>query len=304
MFSITKIVVHPVIPDFCSIFAKQRACDHVHPESLPGLTDTFNHICCRFCCVHLFQFLQTVGAVSTGLFCLFPKIAENIIAQASRGRTVGCHLLKPLPILHLDILHLFRCVFSIVFLAFQQKLIDNDVLRRIVNDAFCRLRIPSGSSRFLIIIFQTLGHIVMQDIPDIGLIDPHSKRIGCDHHLDPIVNKILLTALSCFIAHSRMISAHGKSRTFQKQVKFIHILSCGTVNNSAFIRMFFQILPDSFFFLFCSLHLKIQILPVKSCHCHIRILQLQYFPDVCLYTLCCRGSKGCHDRTDRKLADK
>ena len=144
----------------------------------------------------------------------------------------------------------------------------------------------------------------MQDIPDIGLINPHSKRIGCDHHLDPIVNKILLTALSCFIAHSRMISAHGKSRTFQKQVKFIHILSCGTVNNSAFIRMFFQILPDSFFFLFCSLHLKIQIFPVKSCHCHIRILQLQYFPDVCLYTLCCRGSKGCHDRTDRKLADK
>ena len=47
---------------------------------------------------------------------------------------------------------------------FNEEFVDNNILRRKKQYTFCRFSITAGSSRFLIIIFYTLRHIIMKHI--------------------------------------------------------------------------------------------------------------------------------------------
>ena len=54
------------------------------------------------------------------------------------------------------------------------------------------LAVPPGAARLLIVALQILGHVVVDDEPDVGLVDAHAEGVGGHHDADPVVEEIVL----------------------------------------------------------------------------------------------------------------
>ena len=156
---------------------------------------------------------------------------------------------------------------------FQQKLIDHNIPGREQQNALRRLPISSGTPGLLIVILHTLGHIVVNDISDIGFIDSHTKGIRGHDHRKSVIDKILLTFLPCLCVHSRMVFCYRNPSLPQKFIHFVHILSCGTIDDPTLLRMLFHIFYDKIIFLPNTFDPVIQVFPVKSRHNDLRVLQ-------------------------------
>jgi len=94
---------------------------------------------------------------------------------------------------------------------FNQKLIQTDILAAVQQDTICLFPVTPGSSRLLIIAFHIFRHIEMNDKPHIGFINPHSKRIGCDHDGFSVIDEIILIIHTLCIAQTGMIACCRKA---------------------------------------------------------------------------------------------
>ena len=141
---------------------------------------------------------------------------------------------------------------------------NDHILRRIKQNTLSRLSVTSGTPRLLIIIFNTRGHIVMQDKTHVGFVNAHAKCVGRHNHLRPVVDKILLAFFAGVIVQTRMITRRSNAVFTQHQIYIVHIFSCRTIDNTALALVFFQIIQNFGILLLCFAHFKIQIFPVKS----------------------------------------
>ena len=97
-----------------------------------------------------------------------------------------------------------------------------------------------------------------------------------------------------------MIASRRNTILQQKCIHTVHVLFCGTVDDSTLILMPFHIIYDTIVRLFPTLavdHTEEQIWAVKSCHnCH-RILQMQTCDNILLNALCGGRGKCTDNRT-------
>ena len=142
----------------------------------------------------------------------------------------------------------------------------------------------------------------MDHKPDIGLVNPHAKRICRNDHLHSVVNKILLIFLPCLIVNSRMIPCHRNAVPGKLLVQHIHIFAGCTIDNSALIRMIFEIFYHKIILVppRDMLHAVIQIFPVKTRDDDARIPQLEDALNIVLNLLCGSRCKCTHNRADRQ----
>ena len=88
-----------------------------------------------------------------------------------------------------DLLELFArdaLFFRVGFLGNEGRLLS-DIPRAVEQEAFTGQSVPPGPARFLVIAFDVLGQIVMDDETDIGFVDAHAEgdRRADDPHLIP-----------------------------------------------------------------------------------------------------------------------
>ena len=59
--------------------------------------------------------------------------------------------------------------------------------------AFARQAVSAGAARFLVITLDVLGQVMVQDEPDVGLVDAHAERDGRDDDLDLVLDEEVLS---------------------------------------------------------------------------------------------------------------
>ena len=121
---------------------------------------------------------------------LVAKVAQHIFAQAAGSIAVALHLAEQtISILERPraLLVIERLVGSVA--AVDQKTTHAKIVAVPQQVAAGRIAIAAGAARLLIVSLDALGHVVMDDVAHVGLVDTHAKGVGGDHHLNVVVDK-------------------------------------------------------------------------------------------------------------------
>ena len=279
----------------CPAGSRQCPDDYRLSVSAPRLTDTGKHRLCLRGHIHLVILSVAVSTVIAGSRHLFSEIGKNIISKAGSGLAITFHDLEPSGISLSDQFDILRRDLRKV-LVFQQELIDHNIPGREQQNALRRFSISPGTSGLLIVILHALGHIVVDDISDVGFIDAHTKSIRGHDHRKSVIDKVLLAFLSGLRVHSRMVFYYRNPSLPQKFIHFVHIFPCGTIDDSTLLRVVFYIFHNKIVFLPDVLDPIIQVLPVKSRHHELRILQAQHTDNNLLDFFRSRGRKCTENR--------
>ena len=100
--------------------------------------------------------------------------------------------------------------------------------------------IPSGTADLLVITFNALGQIIMQNKSDIGFIDSHSKGDGRHNDLNIFADKVFLVPPALDIREPGMIGFYGKACFGQGFCEIIHLFSSQAVNDPRLIGELFD----------------------------------------------------------------
>ena len=261
----------------------------------PGLMDAFYDALGLFRHGHLFIVSVTGGTVIAPGRSIFPKVVEEGLAEAAGGPAVMLHGIE-LP--EIGFFHFFQ--HFILLLVFQEEFLDHHILGREQQDAFRGLSVPASPARFLVVVFQTGGHVVVEYEAHVGLVDAHAEGVGGDDHRGPVVLEILLGLLALLLAHPCMVP--GSRDPFQPEpvAQFIHVLPGGTVDDAAVFRMILQIPEHPGVLVPGMFYPEIQIAPVEAGDQDLGIPQFQALEDVIPDLLRGRGGKGSHHRSCRQ----
>ena len=146
--------------------------------------------------------------------------------------------------------------------------------------------------RFLIIFFQTLGHIVIDDERDIALIDAHAVRAGSNYDLHLAVNKRSLRCCPLPHRQSGMVARDIITMLPQQPETAFHILMGRTINDAAFSFYLLQFIQQRPVFICRGFFGKKQIGAVKAAGNHHRVRKAQAADYILPYRGCSRGGKG------------
>ena len=102
----------------------------------------------------------------------------------------------------------------------------------IKSDALALTAIAAGSSGFLVISFEAFGNIIMDDIPYVGFVDPHTKSNGSNDHVCFFHQERILIARTLLRIHAGMIRERFDTVCFQDIGKLFHLLTAQTIDNT------------------------------------------------------------------------
>ena len=156
--------------------------------------------------IHIFKFCPAVFAIAAVISAVLPEIPQDIFPQAFVGKAVERHLSETVQIPLFDQLPLLIIQLAVLRLCPDEKFIDPHILSGVIQKAFRRLAVPSRASVLLIIAFDVLGHIVVDDIAHIGFVDPHAECVGGYHHRPAVVDEVLLVLLPLRIGETCVIA--------------------------------------------------------------------------------------------------
>ena len=100
---------------------------------------------------------------------MFAKIRQDIMAQAVIAFTVADHGMEQA---EFDLL-----LFYVADGLFNEEFLDHDILPVKEEDTVSRRPVAAGAARFLVVAFDVLRHLVMDDVADVALVDAHPKAL-------------------------------------------------------------------------------------------------------------------------------
>ncbi len=160
----------------------------LHLETLRQRLDKFDDHGHLFLSVKLLLRMQAVVAGTAVIFVIvLSEITEQQLSAA--GIRLGiCHCLHQK--LFSDLLLGYR-------LALHELLKFLDVLVTVERNALTFASVSSGASGLLIIAFDALRNVVMDDETHVRLVDSHSKGDGGDNDVDLLHQKLVLILCTC-----------------------------------------------------------------------------------------------------------
>ena len=172
------------------------------------------------------------------------------------------------------------------------------ILRRVEQDAGAWFAIAAGASCFLIVGFDVLGHVVMDDVAYVALVNAHTESISGDDDLDVIVEKVILGLGALLFRHTGMIAANGEFFLGQQFVDLVSFLARSGINDAGFVGMVADVVYDEFFLVFAAAYFEIKIRTVKTRDMHLGRVQPEQADDILLDL---GGSRGC-ESSDKRAA--
>lgn len=133
----------------------------------------------------------------------------------------------------------------------------------------------------------------MNDIPDIGLIDPHPKGYCGHDDVDAVVHPLLLNELLPIFVNLGMVKGCLVASTIQLSTHLFALTLGETVNNATFVPVLaddaFDVFQDVFGLL---THLVIEVGPIERRLKKVTSLDPQASDNVLLYYFSHRGSQS------------
>ena len=176
--------------------------------------------------------------------------------------------------------------------------------------AACRVAIAAGAARLLVVGLDALGHVVVDHVAHVGLVDAHAKGVGGNHHLNVIVDEGTLALTASVVAHAGMVAAHANAAGVQHLGKLrgqrVDRLAGRAIHDAALARMRDHVVahPRGLGLVAHLLATKVEVLAIKTRHHGRGVLQAEHLLNVRTHALGRRGGKGRHDRTPRQRTDK
>ena len=139
---------------------------------------------------------------------LLAKVVEDIPAQALARAAVARHDAQPLIVALSKGLALGLAEFLAA--AFNQILRGRDVAGREEEDAVRRGPVASGAPGLLVICLYALGHVVVYDEADVGLVYAHAEGVCRDHYALAVELEVLLIPPPLLLSEAGVIARRGK----------------------------------------------------------------------------------------------
>ena len=242
---------------------------------------------------------------------LVAKVAQHVFAQAAGGIAVALHLAEQaISILERPraLLVVERLIGSIA--AVDQKATHAKIVTVPQQMAAGRVSIAAGSTRLLVVCLDALGHVVVNHVAHVGLVDAHAKGVGGNHHLDIVVDKGALALATGVVAHAGMVAtnvnAAGAQRLGKLAGELIDGLAGRAIHDAALARMCDHIVahPRGLGLVAHLLAAKVEVLAIEARHHRRGILQAEHLLNVRAHTLSRRSGKGRHDGALRQGIDE
>src|SRR5574344_1114553 len=174
------------------------------------------------------------------LFVNFTKIIQQSLSAALiRFRISNCLIKKLLP-------YLLFCKRFALHKFLQLK----NILKTVESNALSLPDVTACTPRLLIITFQRLRHIIMDNKTDIGLINTHSKRYCRNNNIYVLHQKFILVCSSCCCIQAGMIRQCLDSVNAQQLSHFLHLFAAKAIYYSALAGIIF----DKLYNLFLSIY--------------------------------------------------
>ena len=116
-----------------------------------------------------------------------------------------------------------------------KKLCGTNVPCAIEQQAFRLGAVAPRPACLLIVCLHILGHIIVDDVGNVLLVDAHAKGVGGHHDLNLVIEKGRLPLPAFFLLQSRVIPGGGDAIIFEQFRDLFHILSGGAVDNAALV---------------------------------------------------------------------
>ena len=151
------------------------------------------------------------------------EIVQHSLPQAVGGLAVPAHLAQAIKItLQGGLTCLLVQIIGQIPAVFDQKPAQAHVRLAGIQNTVGHLPITSRASGLLIVAFQILRHVVMDDIGHVGLVDAHAKGVGRHHDALAVIEKIFLRSLTGLGIQSGVIACRSKTSTVQDAVHVIN----------------------------------------------------------------------------------
>ena len=230
------------------------------------------------------------------------KVAQHVFAQAAGGIAVALHLAEQtITVLERPRALLFvECLIGRIATV-DQKAAHAKIVAVPQQVTAGRIAIAASAARLLVVCLDALGHVVVDDVAHVGLIDAHSKGVGGNHHLNVVVDKGTLALAAGVVAHAGMVAANANAAGAQRLGKLacqrIDRLAGRAIHDAALARMRDHVVahPRGLGLIAHLLATKVEVLAIEARHYRRGILQAEHLLNVRAHTLGRRSGKGRHD---------
>ena len=154
--------------------------------------------------------------------------------------------------------------------------------------------VPAGTTCLLIVALQIFWHVVVDHIPDIGLVNAHTKGIGGHHDQRAVIEKVLLIPLALFRFQPRVVPGGGDAPLSEQGTDLLHGLSGGAVDDAAFPWTAPDQLQQGGALVRWLANFEIQVFPVEAGGDSQRIPEGEQAGDVLLNLRRGSGREGAH----------
>ena len=107
-----------------------------------------------------------------------------------------------------------------------------EVFGRVERQAVSFSSVTAGAPGFLVVAFERFGHVVVDYVAHVGLVDTHAEGYGCHNHVDLFQQECVLVGRAGGCVHSSMIWEGLDVVDFQQFCKFLHFLAAEAVDYS------------------------------------------------------------------------
>ena len=111
-----------------------------------------------------------------------------------------------------------------------------DILVTVKGQTVTLAAVAPGTTRLLIIPFERLGNVVMDDEPHVGLVDTHAESDRGDDHVGALHQEIVLIVRACLCIHTRMVGKRLDAVCDQQLRQLLDLLAAEAVDNAALAR--------------------------------------------------------------------
>ena len=242
---------------------------------------------------------------------LVAKVAQHVFAQTAGGIAVALHLAEQ-AITALErpraLLVVERLVGRIA--AVDQKAAHAKIVAIPQQVTACRVAVAAGAASLLVVGLDALGHVVVDHVAHVGLVDAHAKGVGGNHHLNIVVDKGALALAAGVVAHAGMVATNANAAGAQSLGKLscqrIDGLAGRAIHDAALARMRNHIVahPRGLSLVAHLLAAKVEVLAIEARHHRRRVLQAEHLLNVRTHALSRCSSKGRHDGALRQGIDE
>src|SRR6056300_1539142 len=162
-----------------------------------GLINTSNDIQQLFACINLVTWMSAIVThfIAIILMEVFPEIVQKYAASANGSLGITSCFFQKLTAYFLFAYGLFAEEFCKTF----------DVLNVKIGNTTSFAPVSTSAPRFLIVAFETLRHIIMQDESNIRFIDSHPKGYCRDNDIAILIEECILVFNTFCSFQSRMV---------------------------------------------------------------------------------------------------